>query len=315
MRSVNVTVDRPGGFSFNSTTCNPSKLTATIASTAGTLAGVSSPYQAANCPAIPFHPVLSASTAGVTSKQNGASLHVKITSNGGPDHKAGEEEANIAKVELTIPSVLPSRLTTLQKACTEAQFNANPAGCPAASDIATAIVHTPLLASPLVGPVYFVSHGGAAFPDTEIILQGEGVKLVLDGHTDIKKGVTYSRFQSVPDAPFSTFEFFAPEGPYSIFAANGNLCALTKTVTVSKKVTKRVKGHNRKVTVKVKQTVPAALEMPTTITGQNGAVLTQNTKIAVAGCPTAKTARKANAARRARRARRAAAHPTRRPGR
>jgi hypothetical protein len=315
LRSVNVTVDRPGGFSFNSTTCNPSKLTATIASTAGTLAAVSSPYQAASCQGLPFHPVLSASTAGITSKVNGASLHVKITSSGGPDHKAGEEEANIAKVELTIPNALPSRLTTLQKACTEAQFNANPAACPAESNIATAIVHTPLLANPLAGPVYFVSHGGAAFPDTEIILQGEGVKLLLDGHTDIKHGVTYSRFQSVPDAPFSSFEFFAPEGPYSIFAANGNLCALRKTVTVSKKVTKRVKGHLRKVSVKVKSTVPAALEMPTTITAQNGAVLTQTAKIAVTGCPTAKAAKKANSARKAKRARRAAARTTRRLGR
>lgn len=35
-----------------------------------------------------------------------------------------------------------------------------------------------------------------------------------------------------------------------------------------------------------------ALTMPTTITGQNGAVTTQTTKIAVTGCPAAKKAKK-----------------------
>jgi hypothetical protein len=245
LRTVNVTVDRPG-FTFNPTNCQATSVTGTITSTAGGSAGVSSPFEAANCANLPFKPVFTASTLAHTSKQNGASLHVGIAS-------AGVGQANIHRVELEIPKILPSRLTTLQKACTEAQFNTNPAGCPAASNIATAIVHTPLLNSPLSGPVYFVSHGGAAFPDTEIILQGEGVTLILDGHTDIKKGVTYSRFETVPDAPFTSFEFNAPEGPYSIFTAFGNLCT-------------------------------QSLVMPVTLTGQNGAQLKQSTKIAVSGC-------------------------------
>jgi hypothetical protein len=252
-RSVHVTLERPG-FSFNATSCEHMTVTGMLVSTAGASAPLSSPYQTTGCQSMPFKPVFTVATSGKTSKLDGASLFVKITSTGGPEHAAGVEEANVAKVDLTIPNALPSRLTTLQKACTEAQFNANPAGCPAASDIATALVHTPLLANPLSGPVYFVSHGGAAFPDTEIVLQGEGVRLVLDGHTQIKNGVTYSRFESVPDAPFSSFEFFAPEGPYSIFGANGNLCG-------------------------------QKLTMPTELVAQNGAEIKQNTQIAVTGCP------------------------------
>jgi hypothetical protein len=148
----------------------------------------------------------------------------------------------------------------LQKACTEAQFNANPAGCPAASDVATATVHTPILNVPLTGPAYFVSHGGAAFPELVLVLQGEGVTIDLVGNTDIKGKLTYSRFEAVPDAPFTSFELNAPQGPSSILATN--LPASAKYSLCGQSLT-----------------------MPTVITGQNGVVVKQNTKLAVTGCP------------------------------
>ncbi len=259
VKTVNVTVGEAGDFTFNPTSCNQMSIGATISSAQGADAGVSSGFQATGCANLPFKPVLSASTVGKASKAGGASLDVKVTSGAG--------QANIAKVDLQIPKQLSSRLTTLQKACTEAQFAANPAGCPSASDIGSAIVHTPLLNSPLAGPVYLVSHGGAAFPDVEIILQGEGVQLVLDGKTQIKKGITYSHFESVPDAPFTSFETKLPTGKFSIFAANVpakddyNLCG-------------------------------QSLSMPIEIVGQNGAVVKQTTKVDVTGCLKAKKATK-----------------------
>jgi len=194
---------------------------------------------------------------------------------------------------------LPARLTTLQKACTAAQFAANPAGCPAASFVGTAIAHTPILASPLSGPAILVSHGGQAFPDLVLVLQGEGVRLNITGHTQIKKGITFSRFETVPDAPVASFDLTLPQGPHSALTTDvpgRSLCANTKTVTITKRVTRRVHGHTRRVKVKAKKAVAASLVMPTTITAQNGAVIHQNTKIAVTGC--AKAAVRKHAARR-----------------
>jgi hypothetical protein len=245
VKTVNVNVSRPQ-FMFNATSCDAQTIGAAISSTQGARAVVSSPYQPVNCATLPFKPSFKASTQGRTSKLNGASLDVQVAQQPG--------EASIHKVDVQLPLALPSRLTTLQKACTEAQFNANPAGCPTASVVGSATAHTPILNAPLTGPAYLVSHGGAAFPDLVILLQGEGVKIELVGNTDIKKGITFSHFQTVPDAPISTFELNLPQGTHSALAANGNLCG-------------------------------QSLVMPTTMVGQNGAKATQNTNVSVIGCP------------------------------
>ncbi len=93
----------------------------------------------------------------------------------------------------------------MQKACPEATFNANPASCPAASRVGTATAVTPVLPVSLTGPAYFVSHGGAKFPELIIVLQGDGVTVDLHGETFISKaGITSSTYRQVPDVPVSS---------------------------------------------------------------------------------------------------------------
>jgi hypothetical protein len=113
----------------------------------------------------------------------------------------------------------------------------------------------------------------------------------LVGNTDIKKGITSSTFKAVPDAPVSTFDLVLPEGPHSALTAYGSLCG-SETVTMRRSVAVRVHGRLLHVLKNVKQVRPRSLNMPTALTGQNGAVIKQTTKIAVSGCPKAKKAKK-----------------------
>jgi hypothetical protein len=257
LQTVNVTINREG-FTFNPTNCSTLQVTGTIMAAQGASANVSTPFTANGCKTLPFKPTFTASTQAKTSKKQGASLIVKT------GYPAGS--ANIHSVAVTLPVQLPARLTTIQQACTQAVFNQNPASCPAGSNIGTATATTPVLANAVSGPVYLVSHGGAAFPDVVVILQGEGVTIDLTGSIDIKHNVTSSTFASVPDAPISSFTLTLPEGPHSGLGSN---------------LPARAKGSF----------CGQALTMPTTITAQNGAVVKQSTKIAVTGCPRARKAK------------------------
>ncbi len=279
IQHVNATTTR-GDFQFNPTNCSKMSLTGTVLLSEGGSSTISTPFQVTNCAALKFEPKFSVSTSGKTSKAKGASLTAKLTY---PNVPQGTD-ADLAKVKVELPKQLPSRLTTLQKACTAKQFEADPAACPAESKIGYATVHTPLIPVPLQGPAIFVSHGGEAFPSLTLVLQGYGITIDLVGTTDIKNGVTSTTFKTVPDQPFSSFELTLPEGPYSALTTAGNLCSLTKTVTVKKKVTVRVHGRRKTITRGVKQTEPATLAMPTEFVAQNGAEIHQTTPITVTGC-------------------------------
>jgi hypothetical protein len=271
LQRITVDIDRPG-FMFNPTNCAAQQITAQVSGAQQATASVQSPFAVGACRSLAFKPAFTVSTAGRTSRVDGADLDVRLS------YPAGSlgSEANIKSVKVELPKQLPSRLTTLQKACAAQVFAANPASCPAASVVGVVKATTPLLPVQLTGPAYFVSHGGEAFPSLIVVLQGDGVRVDLTGSTFIShKGITSSTFKTVPDVPVNTFELYLPEGPYSALAANGNLCKEA-----------------------------GKLVIPTRFTAQNGATQTQQTKITVRGCAKASKRKthhgKAAAARRVR---------------
>ncbi len=245
LKTLRVEVNR-ASFIFNPTNCSALATESMLTSTFNATQPLSSPFQVGSCSALPFKPTFKVSTSAKTSKKNGASLRVSLTQ---PAH-----QANMHSVFVSLPKQLPSRLTTLQKACPEATFAANPVACrPLGSEVGNATVVTPVLPGRLKGSAYLVSHGGEAFPDLDLVLEGDGVKVILVGNTSIKGGITSSTFAAIPDVPVTSFTLNLPVGPHSVFTANGSLCAKPLTV-------------------------------PMTILAQSGAQLKQKPRISVAGC-------------------------------
>lgn len=251
-RTIAVSVTRPE-FTFNPSGCAPLAVTGEATSTAGTLAHLTTPFQATNCSALPFGPKLSAAVVGRPSRANGIGLDTKIVE--GYTH---ESNAHYVKVEL--PRQLPARIATLRNACQAAVFEANPAGCPSGSVVGTAEAVTSVLPVPLTGPAYMVSYGSAKFPELVMVLQGYGVTVEVHGETFIdKSGIISATFPNVPDAPIPSFELHLPQGPGSILSANGKLCG-------------------------------EEMRMATTIVAYNGLTVKESPQISVPGCKPAKPA-------------------------
>ena len=244
LRTLSVAINR-SKFLFNPTSCDALATNSQLTSTMNTGQTLSSPFQVSGCSALAFKPAFKASTSSHSDKADGSSLQVTLTQPAG--------EANIRSVIAQLPLQLPSRLATLHEACPEASFAAGVANCPPLSKVGTATVSTPVLPNPLSGPAYLVSHGGAAFPDLDLVLEGNGVRVILVGNTDIKGGITTSTFASVPDVPVSSFSLSLPMQKNSLLSPYGNPCL-------------------------------KPLIMPTTITAQSGAQFKQETRIAVSGC-------------------------------
>jgi hypothetical protein len=254
IKHINVSIDRPD-FTFNPTNCSPQEIGGSLTSGQGATSVLHVPFQVTNCATLKFKPIFNVSTSGKTSRKQGASLNVKLTYPAAPFGS----QANIGKVKVDLPKQLPSRLTTLQKACPDSTFEANPAACPPDSRIGSASATTPVLPVHLEGPAYFVSHGGQKFPELIIALAGEGVTVYLHGETFINPaGITSSTFRTIPDVPIGTFELHLPQGPDSALAANGNLCKIKLT-------------------------------MPTIFVAANGISLKQTTPITTTGCAKKKT--------------------------
>jgi hypothetical protein len=257
IQHVNATTTR-SGFQFNPTNCAKMAVTGTIHSSENATDTIGVPFQVTNCADLKYTPTLAVSTAGKASKTSGASLHFKIAYPKG----AMGSQSWMKEMKFDIPKQLPARLTTIQKACLAHVFETERENCPAASIIGHILVHTPVLPVPLEGPLYFVSYGGAAFPDAVAVIKGYGITIESHGHTFInsKTGVTSATFESVPDVPFESIEVTVPQGPFSEFGAN-----------LPAKANDDFCGQK--------------LSMPILFKAQNGAEIKQNTPVTVTGCP------------------------------
>ena len=165
------------------------------------------------CEALAFSPNLKVRLFGQTRRAKHPKLKATLTTKPG--------QANVALASLALPHSIFLDQSSLGTVCTRPQFAANQ--CPAKSKYGFARAWSPLLDSPVEGPVYLRSSNNT-LPDMVADLHGQ-VNIVLDGKIDSFKGGIRTTFGAVPDVPVSKFVLKLPGGKHGLLQASTNLCA------------------------------------------------------------------------------------------
>lgn len=242
VRDVRVFVDRPD-FTFNASGCEAERSLASIFASASELfsgagevsSSQSSPYQAAGCPGLGFEPQLSLRFKGGM-RRNG---HPAVKALVSYPYPSGPGHSNLAAVTAKLPKSEFIDQGHINNPCTRVQFNAG--ACPPGSVLGTAKAWTPILDSPLEGPVYFRSNGGErALPDIVADVRGEGFRVIQVGFVDSVKGRIRTRFLSLPDLPVEKLSLNLFGGKRGLLVNSANLCSKTRRVSLL------LSAHNEK---------------------------------------------------------------------
>jgi hypothetical protein len=218
VREIRVDLDRPD-FTVAPTNCTPMAVRAAVLGVGGSSATASDRFQVGDCAALGFAPSLSLRLRGGTKRSGHPALHASLD--------AAEGQANIARTVVTLPPGEQIDNAHINNPCTRVQFDAGQ--CPPSSVLGEASATSPLLDQPLEGPVYFRANGGEhLLPDIVADLRGQ-IHIVLVGHVDAVKTHKGTRirtsFETVPDAPVSTFALDLLGGKRGLLVNNRDICA------------------------------------------------------------------------------------------
>ncbi len=235
-RDVRIEVQKPD-FTVNPTSCEQRAVTTSIYSIDGAVAHPSVPTKVADCGALNFGPKLAFKVQGGTNRGDLQALSAVLIT--------GKKEANIAKVAVTLPHSEFLEQSNIRTVCTRVQFAAK--SCPDASVYGSAEATTPLLDTPLKGPVYLRS-SNHSLPDLVATLNGQ-FDVELAGRIDSKNGGIRNTFEVVPDAPVSKFVLKMQGGKKSLLINSRNLCKSVSRADV-KMVGQNGMTHNERPVVK-----------------------------------------------------------------
>jgi hypothetical protein len=211
LREVRVSLDR-GEFTLNPTSCGPQQVTSTLTALGGATASPSAPFAASSCGGLGFAPKLSLALDGGTSRGAYPRLTARL--------KAQPGQANLARVSVALPPTEFLAQGHIGTVCTRVQFAAD--ACPANSIYGYAEARTPLLGDPLRGPVYLRS-SSHKLPDLVAALRGQ-IEIDLDGRIDSHDRGIRTTFQTIPDAPISSFVLRLKGGKKSLLENSASLC-------------------------------------------------------------------------------------------
>jgi len=212
-RTIQLDVDRPG-FTLNPSGCARKQVSARVASTQGTVANMTAPFQVANCANLAFEPRLSLRLRGGTKRGGHPALEAVVRPRPG--------DSNLADTVARLPHSAFLDQAHIRTICTRVQFAADQ--CPAGSVYGHVRAITPLLDEPLEGPVYLRS-SSHNLPDLVFDLRGEVLRIEAVGRIDSVRGGIRASFEDIPDAPITEVVLDMQGGAKGLIVNSTNLCA------------------------------------------------------------------------------------------
>jgi hypothetical protein len=223
VRTAAIKLDRDR-FIRTGTSCDPQAFSGSLLSTLDQTAPLSQRFQLAECTGLGFKPSLKLSLKGGTKRNGHPAFTSVLTERGG--------DANLGKVQVTLPPTMQLDQSHIQAPCTRPQFAANQ--CPAASVIGTAVATSPLVDYQLSGPVYLRT-GNNPLPDIVLALKGpasQPIEIDTVGKVDTVHARLRTTIDTLPDAPVSSATISLLGGRKGLLVNNTNLCAKKNNATV-----------------------------------------------------------------------------------
>ena len=219
LRSVALKLDR-SDFTLNPTNCSPMSVLGSVTSVFDQATPLSSSFQVDECGALGFKPKLTLGLKGGAKRGDYPALTATLSGRPG--------DANIARTSVAMPHSEFLAQNHIRTVCTRVQFAAD--ACPPASVYGSARAITPLLDTPLEGPVYLRSSNNP-LPDLVAALHGQ-IDVDLVGRIDSKNGGIRASFDSVPDAPVTKFVLSMHGGRKGLLQNSRDICNSTSKATV-----------------------------------------------------------------------------------
>ena len=220
IRSVLLSLDR-SQFTLNPTNCGSTAITGSSMALTGQAVALNEHFQVGECGKLGFKPKLALSLRGSTKRRANPSLKAEFTPRAG--------DANLGQAIITLPKTELLDQAHIQGVCTMAEFAASQ--CPANSVYGSAKAVTPLLDSPIEGPVYLRS-SDTSLPDLVADLRGQ-IRFVIGARIDATRGGGLrASFENVPDVPISKLSMTLSGGKTGLIKNGRNVCARANKAAV-----------------------------------------------------------------------------------
>ena len=205
-------------FMTNPTSCKPAttSLDAVSYEAPATTATKSNTFTPTDCDKLPFSPDVTASmgTPGATAKGAHVPFQATVTQTMG--------EASQLSTAVTLPASLGPGPINSSALCKLDQLAAS--ACPDGARIGTATISSPLLPTPVQGPVFGVLRPGQ-LPGVGVEFGGT-LPFVLNGAVALAPGPRIQNvFSGLPDIPLTTFTLTIDGGPSGLLVANRDICS------------------------------------------------------------------------------------------